>query len=125
MTTKELTERIENVNARSAWDKGVKWYALYLIAELEDSTKVVPPRSEIEAAMLNGARDWRQYSDGGCALVCNMEIARLLCSPSELRKSTRRDGSISDKANCVETWLDVQARALYQACRLIKSVMSD
>ena len=123
MKTNELYSKIEKVNARSAWGKGVKWYALYLIEQLEDYTKVVPNRAEIESVLLNGADDWEQFSYGGCALIYDQGIAETLCSPSELKKVTRKDGTLRDKANSRETWLDVQARALYQACNLIKSML--
>lgn len=123
MKTNELYNKIENVNARSAWNKGVKWYALYLLENLQEYTYVVPERSEIESVLLNGASDWKQYSYGGCALIYDGGIAETLCSPSELKRVTRKDGTLRDKANSRETWLDVQARALFQACNLIKSML--
>lgn len=123
MKTNELYNKIENVNARSAWSKGVKLYAIYLLENLQEYTDVVPERNEIEAVLLNGASDWKQYSYGGCALIYDQEIAETICSPSELKRVTRKDGTLRDKANSRETWLDVQARALYQACKLIKSML--
>ena len=123
MKTNELYNKVENVNARSAWNKGVKWYALYLIEQMEDYTKVLPERSGIESVLLNGASDCEQYSYSGCALIYDEEIAKILCSPSELKRATRKDGTIRQKANSRETWLDVQARALCQACNLIKSML--
>lgn len=119
MKTNELYNKVENVNARSAWNKGVKWYALYLIEQMEEHTKVVPERSKIEPVLLNGASDWKQYSEGGCALVYNQDIAGTLCSPSELKKT--KNGA--NNPNRRETWLDVQARALFHACDLIKSML--
>lgn len=123
MKTKELYSKIENAKVRGAWNNGVKWYALYLIEQMEDYTKVVPERAEIESVLLNGVDDWKQFSYGGCALIYDQGIAETLCSPSELKKVTRKDGTLRDKANSRETWLDVQARALYQACNLIKSML--
>lgn len=123
MKTNELYNKIESVKIRGAWNNGVKWYALFLIAKMEDYTKVLPGRAEIESVLLNGASDWKQYSYGGCALIYDQGIAETLCSPSELKKVTRKDGTIREKANSRETWLDVQARALYQACEMIKSML--
>lgn len=123
MKTNELYNKIESLKVRSAWNNGVKWYALYLIEQMEDYTKVVPNRAEIESVLLNGADDWKQFSHGGCALIYDQGIAETLCSPSELKRVTRKDGTLRDKANSRETWLDVQARALYQACKLIKSML--
>lgn len=123
MKVKELYKMVEEKKARSAWDKVVKYYALYLLENLEEYADVVPERNEIEAVLLNGASDWKQYSYGGCALIYDQGIAETVCSPSELKRVTRKDGTLRDKANSRETWLDVQARALYQACRLIKSML--
>lgn len=123
MKVSEAYNKVESLKVRGAWNNGVKWYTLYLIAKMEDYTKVVPERSEIESVLLNGASDWKQFSYGGCALIYDGEIAETLCSPSELKKVTRKDGTLRDKANSRETWLDVQARALYQACNLIKSML--
>lgn len=121
MKTKELYQKVENVKVRGAWNNGVQWYALYLLANLEENTNIVPERKDLQKELLNGAKDWMQYSEGGCALICDEEIAKNLCSPSELKRVTRKDGTLRDKANSRETWLDVQARALYQAYLLIKS----
>ena len=123
MKTNELCNKIENVNARGAWSKGVKWYALYLLENLQEYTDAVPERNEIESVLLNGASDWKQYSYGGCALIYDQGIAETVCTPSELKRVTRKDGTLRDKANSRETWLDVQARALYQACMLIQSML--
>lgn len=75
--------------------------------------------NELRRWMLNGAADWSQYSEGGCALIYNGDIARRLCTPSELRKT---DNGRKDP-NARESWIDCQSRALYQAARLIESVI--
>lgn len=100
--------------ARSAWDKGVTLYALELLDNIRNLPDV-DNRKEIQNALLNGARDWREYSWGGCSLIYNADIAERLCSPSELKRT--RGGEW--RPNRREEWLDVQARALYQAFRLI------
>jgi hypothetical protein len=69
----------------------------------------------VKRALLNGASDWNQYSSGGSSLIFNDDIAERLCTPSELKKT--RNGERRPNAN--EEWLDVQARALYQAEMLI------
>lgn len=118
----KLYQSIENEKQRSAWNKGVTQYALELVEQLgeqinggyfdewdlSDSTKV-------RAALLNGAADWSQYSWGGCSLIYDSDIAERLCSPSELKKT--RNGE--RRPNSQEEWLDVQARALYQAANRI------
>jgi len=116
MTIIELKAAIDREPARSAWDKGVKEYALELVDTLSDSLSAeIPTGAELQAALLNGAQDWNQYSWGGCALIYDEEIAERLCSPSELRKT--RNGQ--RRPNSREEWLDTQARALSQAARMI------
>lgn len=103
----------ERYNDRSAWDKGVARYALELLKEY--ATNYGGNSIPTETDLLNGARNWTQYSEGGCALVYDCDIAERLCTPSELKKT--RGGERNP--NSLETWLDVQARALNQAARRI------
>ena len=111
------TASIKARRDRSAWDKGVNAYALELIdsiAERAEYEKHYPETvDEFADYALNGARDWEQYSWGGCALV---DIAERLCCPSELKRVKGGDRAPNPK----ETWLDVQARALYQAYIRVK-----
>lgn len=117
MKTTELIKRIEATPARSAWAKGVKDYAVMIIERLEMTE--ITPEDIANKVLLNGAENWGQYSYGGCALIYDKDIAESLCTPSELRKVTRKDGTIRQNANGRENWLDVQARALFQANILI------
>lgn len=111
-----IKNAIETRKTRSAWSKGVKNYAIDLLDNIRDlNGREVETRKELETALLNGARDWREYSWGGCSLIYNGDIAAALCSPSELKRC--RGGEW--RPNRREEWLDVQARALYQAFRLI------
>lgn len=106
-------------NDRSAWDKGVTLYALDLLEALEDRLPAdhIPETSkELEGYLLNGAASWQQYSYSGCALVYDGDIAAVLCTPSELKRI--RNGE--RRPNRREEWLDVQARALYQAAARIR-----
>lgn len=109
-----IKNAIETRKTRSAWDKGVTLYALELVDNIRDLTAVDSMRG-LETILLNGARDWKAYSCGGCSLCYNSDIAERLCTPSELK---RRNGGEWRPSRC-EEWLDVQARALSQACRLI------
>ena len=118
-TIAELRTAIQNEKARSAWGKGKKIYALELIEELDDSFEFCGSPAD-KKMLLNGADSWSQYSDGGCSLIYDGDIAERLCSPSELKKT--RNGERNP--NGQETWLDVQTRALTQAagmvCRLAR-----
>lgn len=113
-TIKELRDAIENEKVRSAWDKGVKEYALELIEEMGADQMMKGDKLDHDT-LLNGADDWKQYSWGGSALIYDGDIAERLCSPSELKKT--KNGERRPNAN--EEWLDVQARALFQAERMI------
>ncbi|MBS6993149.1 MAG: hypothetical protein KH156_13345 [Alistipes sp.] len=119
-----IREIIEYIKRRSAWDKGVKLYALELLdnyCEMVDYAKetgVCAPRF-IESTLLNGANDWTAYSEGGLSLVYDRDIAERLCSPSELKRKTSRNGWILEP-NQDETWVKVQGRALAQAWRLLR-----
>lgn len=97
---------------RSAWARGVQSYAVEIAETLADQVQEVEPtRAAIEHIALNGAADWYQYSWGGCSLVYDEDIAKLLCTPSEFKR--KRSGALPP--NSREEWLDVQARALTQA----------
>lgn len=122
---------IEELNARtdrSAWNKGVTVYAVELVEELEERAayegRNPEAGKECREWMLNGATDWAGYSWGGSSLIYNEDIAERLCTPSELKKT--RNGE--RRPNSREEWLDVQARALYQACnrvaRLYRSIVT-
>ena len=114
-TNTELAALITAMPARSAWRRGVKAYALEMVENAEGQLAAV---ADLKKELLNGARTWKEYSEGGCALIYDSEIAELLCSPSEYRRT--RDGERAP--NSRETWLDVQARALGQAATLIATV---
>lgn len=106
-------------NARSAWNRGVCDYALMLLDNRNDLEDF--HTNGLKEELLNGARDWEQYSYGGCACIFDSDIAERLCTPSELK---RRDyGRL--KPNSREEWLGVQTRALYQAYnRIVRIVKS-
>ena len=117
-----VTEKVEQTKTRSAWDRGVKEYAEELLEELAEAVEGgyvdesdLSNRRLFEKAMLNGAGSWAQFSDGGCSLCYDGQIAERLCAPWELRKTDhgRKD------PNPRENWIAVQTRALYQAARLI------
>lgn len=116
-TIEQIRNILETTRTRSAWDRGVNAYALELLEEYENNygSDACAP---CEDDLLNGASDWKQYSWGGCSLIYDADIARRLCSPSELKKT--RNGE--KKPNGREEWLDTQARALFQAAQRIKYI---
>ena len=118
MSTKEqLLEAVSAHKAgRSAWSRGVKAYAVELVEGLNDNADLANDEM-LWKELLNGASNWRQYSEGGCALCYDVDIAERLCSPSELKRNKWGMRAPNGREN----WLDVQARALWQAHRLIVS----
>ena len=107
---------------RSTWDKAVTLYALDLLDDVQEGTNYMErlpiDGAELERWALNGASCWEQYSNGGCSLCYDADIAARVCTPSELK---RKHGGAYEP-NSRETWLDVQARALYQACNRIRKI---
>lgn len=118
MKPAEIIKELEASRDRSAWDKGVTVYALELIEEVADYVDDLD-RENCKAVLLNGAADWKQYSYGACSLIYDEDIARRVCTPSELKR--KRNGAL--EPNSRETWLDVQARALCQAYKRIADVI--
>ena len=94
--------------ARSAWQRGVIEYAVDLLDRF-DGDKIT------KEVLLNGAKDWKQYSYGGLSLIYDGDICQRVCTSSEIKR--KHNGEL--RPNSRETWLDVQARALYQAARLL------
>ena len=121
-TLDKVAAELEAQKDRSAWDRGVNAYAMELAAELKEIAAYEghnpKPGRECREWMLNGAKDWKQYSWGGASLIYGADIAERLCTPSELKKTRHGER----RPNSREEWLDVQARALTQACDRVARV---
>lgn len=113
----------------SCWNRGVKFYALWLIDKLtDDYCMLFDTQAELEKCikifkkiLLNGDENWYQYSCSGRVYVCYNEIAGALCTPSEYRKTKGGEKRLHHS----KSWLVVQAQALLQAERLIISIIRD
>lgn len=113
----------------SCWKRDVKFYAIWLIDKLpDDYCMIFETQAELEKhikifkkLLLNGAENWHLYSCSGRVYVCSNDIAGALCTPSGYRKTKGGE----KQPNSQETWLDVQARALFQAELLITSTIRD
>lgn len=131
--------------ARSKWDRAVWEDAEEMIAEAIENMKETPEEAPqtltaLTAELLNVSvrtlKDWggdngnggiknlyrcaHKSSWGGSFLCYDSDIARHYCTPSELKRS--RDGARNP--NSREQWLDVQARAIYQALSKIRHLWS-
>lgn len=87
--------RIEKAMAsskpRSACDHGTKGFALNLMESYKGLRKYAEANDEpiptfILDTLLNGSDDWEAYCYSGCALICNADIAKALCTPSEFKR---------------------------------------
>lgn len=107
-----ICNRIKSYRCRSAWARGVCMYALDLAKEFDFDSIGSKPLRDI---MLNGARNWREYSYGFQSLIYDGDIAERLLAPSVLK--LKDHGRLPP--NSKENWFDVQARALEQACGLV------
>lgn len=112
-TKEELIKKIEKFHVRSAWNRGVKEYAYMILDSLDDNQEVNKKN------LLNGSKDWKQYSMGGLALIYDKDIAETLCTPSELKRT--KHGQLPPNS-WEGSWLITQARALHQACELIMRI---
>lgn len=112
----ENPEQINKDNSRSAWARGVAQYTAELMETLTECGREPENEAELTEMLLNGARNWNEYSWGGCSLIYDADIAEILCTPSELKKTNNGER----RPNSREEWLDVQARALAQAAWRIK-----
>lgn len=104
---------------RSAWDKGVTDYAFDMLYHWEENAQWYKEKTDLESLILNGAKNWNEYSWGGCSLCDNYQIAARLCTPSELKKTNNGQR----RPNSREEWLDTQARACRQAFRRIAEAL--
>lgn len=117
-----IEKALASSKPRSAWDRGTKCFALNLMESYKGLRKYAEANDEPIPTfsldtLLNGSDDWEAYCYGGCALICNSDIAQALCTPSQLK---RKDfGRLAPNRD--ENWMDVQARAYYQAYQLLMS----
>lgn len=121
--TQYMGKMLDEAKTNSAWQKGVREYAYELLDNLDQAIAGGWQNEEdmespaiLKKALLDGAEDWNQYSWGGCSLIYNYDIAKRLCTASELKK--RKNGALPP--NKSEEWLDTQARALKQAAYILR-----
>lgn len=106
--------------ARTYWDRGVTDFALDLLENYENICKECendgnPVPACNKKTLLNGADDWRVYCYGGCALVYNGDIAKVVFTPAQFAKWEQ------GRKVTAEPLLDIQARALAAGWRVLKS----
>ena len=127
-----IRAELEARKDRSAWNKAVTVYALEILETIEERSNYEghepQNRAELRDYALNGAQDWQHPNDlykawnvaswGGSYLIYDYEIAERTCNPSELKRTKGGER----RPNSREEWLDVQARALFQAYNRIAKI---
>lgn len=116
MKTTKIIEAVKAKNARSYWGKGVQAYAIEMLEFVADWNPDLTLEN-CKKILLNGADDWYHYSVSGTFLVCDVDIAERLCSPSELKRITRKDGTVRGN------WLSVQGEALRHGYNMIREII--
>lgn len=114
------------LKSKSKWTRGVQTAAGELLEKLKETGQTHAPTAEelwerliapdaVPRSAQNRAHAFALlWSMGGCALICDEDIAERYSTPSEIRRLRRADGSLR-QPNREETWLELQARALHQA----------
>lgn len=120
MTKQELLEKIQALKTRGALGAGRKEYALELVKTLE-CTDVPRNKKELEKLLLNGAKDWEQYSYGGCSLIYDEDICSRICT--ERVQKRKHYGELQPDGG--RTWLDLQSAVLGEAFRVIWNVVKE
>lgn len=111
----KAVEWIEEHYNRSAFRDGVTAAVVELLEELEERGEIIEGRDQLEAldalvtALMNGARNFREYSAGGCSLIANEDIAARYLPPS--KRAPSHWGNL----------LEVQAAGLYRAALAIRN----
>ena len=125
-TTETINALRSIINAsrpRSTWSRGVNAYALEILDSFEERIDyelnnygelLETPLTEELA--LNGASDWAEFSEGGCSLCYNSDIAERLLTKSERARYFK-----SHNINLIRC----QTVALVQAWRVIVVACSD
>ena len=127
MKKQEIIEQLEQKRQEhkriSKWRNGLYDIAIDRIDELDNNTQITwytllngALWQEKQANFENISHACNEYAWGGCGLIYDIDIAELLATKSEMYTRT---GNFKEQPNNHEQWLDVYARAVYQAFRLI------
>lgn len=131
MTIAELETKIAGNVPKSAWSRGVKSYALEMLEKIEDTSAQadtitlgdlinhVGYKSVKIGCFSQSLGACSEASWGGNFEIYSEDIAQRLATPSEIKKCTRKNGSFRSEVNG-KNWLDIQARAIWQAVMLIQ-----
>ena len=115
-TVASIRKELENLPVTNHWAKGVKTYAIDMFEEIIDSGELVFVRNIKEEDLLDGAKNWTEYSWHG-RVTCYDHIIRKILDPNDSGEQAR---STDGKA-----WLDVQAEALAQVAQILLHIVNE
>ena len=80
-----INQALGQIKTRSSWSKGVLLYAYDLLENLEwfddeDLEFVESNKKLFVKSLMNGAANWYDYSEVGCSLIYDGQIAARLCN---------------------------------------------
>ena len=125
-----IMTRINSWKANSAWNRGVKLYAMEILSNIKDegqnelsfdeNGKLIQKTWTIHG-LTQGFDHWVGCSQSGQFEIYDREIALRLCTASELQKTKFGERNPSKR----ETWIECQGRALFQARNLIAKTVTE
>ena len=95
-------------------DKAILDDAIDLLDNLKETSYQIDTMKDVRKALLNGARDWNQYSYGGCALIYDGDIANHYLSEDKQQDFKFKRGPENGCWNGIKL-LDFQATCLREA----------
>lgn len=122
MLAKEIERELfeHQLNCRSQWDKGVAFYADWILSNCTKEGRLdLEVNSKLETILLGGVSNWYEASYQGYFFKDANDICALLCTASEQQKKDY--GRLAP--NKQETWYSVQAKALTEASKLIRNII--
>ena len=113
----DIIEVLNGLPVATKRGEAVRDYAVLLCEQAQEQGEEVAPQDpqELRRILLNGAKDWAQFSRGGCALVYNGDIAAALYEGDQLARVMKYGGD-------GEQLLAEQAQVLAQAADLIEKL---
>lgn len=125
MKVKDVLKKIKaRPVSRSAWDRGVRWYAEQRLEVANQNEDILFPRE----FFLGGAKDFNQLSHGaGWVPFRDEDVVRILFPPSVQKRLIRKDGTVKNpydyKGNY---WMGIiQVNALRQAAEVIADIVRE
>lgn len=95
-------------------DKAILDDAIDLLDNLKETSYQINTMKDVRKSLLNGARDWNQYSYGGCALIYDGDIADHYLSEDKKNDFKFKRGPEKGCLNGIKL-LDFQATCLREA----------